>query len=33
MISTLNIRTRKVEPIISDEMKDEIQSIIDGRKK
>lgn len=33
VISTLNIRTKKIEPIISDEMKDEIQSIIDGRKK
>ena len=33
VIFTLNIRSREVEPIISDEMKDEIQSIIDGRKK
>jgi hypothetical protein len=32
VISALNIRTRKVEPIISEEMKNRIQSIIDGRK-
>ncbi len=33
VISALNIRTRKLEHLISDEMKNEIQSIIDGRKK
>lgn len=33
VISALNIRTRKIEPIVSDEMKDEIQGIIDGRVK
>ncbi|MFT6138726.1 MAG: hypothetical protein ACJAUJ_001821, partial [Salibacteraceae bacterium] len=31
--SALNIRTRKIEPIITDDIKNEIQSIIDGTKK
>ncbi|MCZ4410766.1 hypothetical protein O3Q51_18260 [Cryomorphaceae bacterium 1068] len=33
VISALNIRTRQLEHLISGEMKDKIQSIIDGRKK
>lgn len=33
VITALNVRTRKIESIISDDMKNEIQSIIDGRKK
>jgi hypothetical protein len=33
VISALNIRTRKIEPIITDDIKNEIQSIIDGTKK
>lgn len=32
VISTLNIRTRKIEAIISEDLKNEIQSIIDGVK-
>ena len=32
VISALNIRTRRIEPIISDDMRNEIQGNIDGRK-